>query len=135
MSDGFDGCTFCRTQALHVEELEEKIRQLEAQLYNHDYEPPIELGLTPLEASMVSAMVGGGGRTLTHEFLVEATRTPRLKTYAEPKLAQTVTCKIRRKLAPFGLVIETVWGRGYRLSDESRMRLLTWPTPTTRAAA
>jgi hypothetical protein len=33
-------------------------------------------------------------------------------------------CKLRRRLAPFGLKILTVWGRGYQLSVEDRHRAM-----------
>jgi len=33
----------------------------------------------------------------------------------EIKIIDVLVCKIRRKLAPLGLSIDTVWGRGYRI--------------------
>lgn len=41
----------------------------------------------------------------------------------DPKIIDVFVCKIRKKLAPLGFVIETVWGRGYSLADRK-----TWAT-------
>ena len=116
-------------------ELEEEIRQLKAELYNKTWEPPPELNLTRMQTAVLCALMRGGDRPLSKEFLVEATRSPFCKKDdPEPKLIDTVICKMRERLRPHGLWIETVHGRGYRLSPATRTRLTNW-TPTTAEAA
>lgn len=112
-------CTRC-------EELEERVRQLEADLYNHDWESPVEIKLTRLEASIVATMVRSG-RPCSESFLVQATRG-RGSWASDPQsnLIASKISHIRDKFKPFGLEIETVWGVGYRLSPTSRARLLNW---------
>jgi two-component system cell cycle response regulator CtrA len=36
------------------------------------------------------------------------------------RVLDVLLCKLRRKIAPRGVVIENVWGRGFRLSDTGR---------------
>ena len=36
--------------------------------------------------------------------------------WPEPKIIDVVICKTRKDLGRLGLVVETIWGRGYRLS-------------------
>ena len=109
------------------EELAERVRQLEAELYNTSWEAPSEIGLTRMEARMVSAMVARD-RTCTQAFLILATRdcAGTKADYPDSNLIDAKICHIRRKLRPFGLSIETIWGVGFKLSPESRFRLLNW---------
>ena len=39
------------------------------------------------------------------------------------KIIDVYICKIRRKMAPFGVEIDTVWGRGYCISDVMKARI------------
>ncbi len=40
---------------------------------------------------------------------------------ADEKIIDVFICKLRKKLSEFGIVIETAWGRGYSLTEESRV--------------
>jgi two-component system cell cycle response regulator CtrA len=40
-----------------------------------------------------------------------------------PRTMDVQVCLLRRKLAPFGVTIRTVWGSGYALNPEDRARL------------
>ena len=113
----------------HCDELAERVRQLEAELYNTSWEAPREIGLTRMEARMVSAMVARD-RTCTQAFLILATRdcAGTKEDYPGSNLIDAKLCHIRRKLKPFGLAIETIWGVGFKLTPESRHRLLNWQT-------
>lgn len=42
---------------------------------------------------------------------------------AEPKIVDVFLCKIRRKLEPHGIAIETMWGKGYALPAASLARI------------
>lgn len=131
MSDGFDGCDFCRRQALKVEELNERIRQLEAQLYGKQWDPPLELGLTACEASILQTLFVRD-RIVTRDFLLDATRASGRSTRQDPgdKLIDTMVCKLRQKLRKHSLHITTVVGRGFCLPEDTRQQLLNWPTRT-----
>jgi two-component system cell cycle response regulator CtrA len=41
----------------------------------------------------------------------------------EPKIVDVFVCKIRKKLRPFGVEIDTQWGVGYKMSPENVARL------------
>jgi DNA-binding response OmpR family regulator len=110
----------------HCEELQEKICQLERELYGKDYVPPIELRLSQTQAAMLGTLLRYD-RVVSHELLFEATRTYRTtRIEPDPKLVHVQLFKLREKIRPFRLVIETVCGFGFRLSADTRKRLLNW---------
>jgi two-component system cell cycle response regulator CtrA len=41
----------------------------------------------------------------------------------EIKIVDVFVCKIRKKLKPFGVAIDTVWARGYRLTPENKKKV------------
>lgn len=41
----------------------------------------------------------------------------------EPKIIDVFTCKIRKKLKKHGITITTVWGKGYTLENEDRVKI------------
>jgi hypothetical protein len=48
---------------------------------------------------------------------------------ATPKILDVIMCKMRTKLRPHGITVETVWGRGYRLSRQARERMAALGAP------
>lgn len=42
------------------------------------------------------------------------------------KIVDVFVCKMRKKLRPYGITIDTVWGRGYLLTAESVLILDNW---------
>ena len=40
------------------------------------------------------------------------------------KVVGTIICRLRKKLRPYGIEIHTVWGEGFRITEEDRDRLL-----------
>lgn len=120
-------CTRC-------EELEEEVRQLKSELYNQDWQPPCELRLTRMQATVLQALMRSSERPMSKEYLVMATRIScAKKDDPDPKLIDAVICKMRAILRPYDLWIETIHSRGYRVTPETRHRLLNWQTE--RAAA
>lgn len=117
------------------EELEEKVRQLESELYNTMWEAPPELGLTSMEARILSVLVAHE-RPLAQSFLITATRDcAGIKgDFPNKQLIDAKICHMRRKMRAFGLGIETIWGRGFRLEAESRTRLRNWNVQRAEAA-
>jgi two-component system cell cycle response regulator CtrA len=118
-------CTAC-------EERDEKIKQLERELYGREWEAPKELRLTKLEAAIVATMLANN-RVCSPALLIDATRGRGTHTNnPNSNLIDAKICHIRAKLRPYGLRVETVWGTGYKIEDETRAQLLNW---TTRRAA
>ena len=76
-------------------------------------------------------------RVVSHGAIFEATRhAPQSRGEdVEEKIVHIRISIIRKKLRPYGLEIETVWGRGYRLASETRARLLNWSKPSEDIAA
>ena len=111
----------------HCEELQERVRQLEAELYGAAWEPPRELGLTLHERTYLQTLMARPW-TVPVAILFDATR--RMPGSWGHDIDDKVVCvhisKIRRKLKPFGLNVENVFGVGYRLPLETRASLLNW---------
>jgi DNA-binding response OmpR family regulator len=111
------------------EEMVERIEQLEIELYGKPgWQAPRELKLTPQEEAFVACLLAHDGYR-SKEFLFEAVQRGNAE---DTKLVQVVACKVRQKLQPNGLDIETVWGAGYALTPQTRQRLLNW---TSKAEA
>lgn len=133
-ADAFHSCAFCRRQAHRVEELEERIRQLTGELHATEYVAPHELGLSMTQTRMLGLMLRHD-RVVSGDTLFEATRNHMTrKTEPDQKLMQVQIWKLREKLEPFGLTIETIFGFGWRLSAESRAKLQHWPQAQEEAA-
>ena len=117
------------TRCIHCEELEEKVRQLETELFGQEWWPPDELRLTRCELAIVRAMLASTNRVVREWTLFLATRAA-LGQYGESDMDGTVVkvwiSKIRSKFSQHGLKIETVWSEGYRIPAETRARLLSW---------
>lgn len=119
------------------EERDERIRQLEAELYNRDWFPPSELGFTATEMSIVQAMCRAGERYLSRAFLLELTRNQASRVSLEDVEAKIVDVRlshIRSKLRVYDLQIETKYGLGWRFTAPTLNRLLNWNTQVEQAA-
>jgi len=102
--------------------LRERLMQLEQLLTGGFDEMPFG-GLTRSEAIVLRAIASaedGAPRTRIYDLLYATHSSGEV---AEPKIIDVLVCKIRRKLAPRGIAIETVWGWGYRIPAESRENL------------
>ena len=130
----YDGCTFCRQQALRVEELRLEISQLKHQLYGRPWTPPPELHLSAGETAVLQVLVATDG-IVKNEAIFQATRAAPFSRgqQVSGKVTKVIVCHLRRKMERFGLSIETVWGVGYGLKADVRSRLLNWTAE--RAAA
>lgn len=50
------------------------------------------------------------------------------KDEAEIKIVDVFLCKLRKKLAPFDIGIETIWGVGYAMNDRAKAAYYAlWP--------
>jgi two-component system cell cycle response regulator CtrA len=126
-----------RIEALEAEndELQERLRQLADRFLNSGWKAPLDFGLTGREEALLAALVGRE-EGMTKEQLMHA-MYGLLPDGQEPeiKIIDVFICKMRKKLKPCALEIETVWGRGYRLTPESRSRLLDWNTNASARSA
>ncbi|MBX5015928.1 helix-turn-helix domain-containing protein [Rhizobium lentis] len=96
-----------------IEFLEERIRQLEEALMPSSIIVPVEYQLTSREARVFSHLASRDFGT--RQSIMMALYSDRLEE-PEMKIVDVFVCKMRRKLKPFGVRIETIWGQGYRLA-------------------
>lgn len=99
------------------DDLRARIRELEEQL-GFAFECPPQFGLTANEAKIFGLLLKKP--LLTKEFAVSAIYLHK-QDEADIKIIDVWVCKMRRKLKPYTIIIETVWGQGYRLPAESRV--------------
>jgi two-component system cell cycle response regulator CtrA len=97
--------------------LRERIAQLE-DLMGMNIEVPLEWGLTGHERAVFGVIMA---RTIaTKDAIMAGIYRDTAKEEAEIKIVDVFVCKIRKKLKPFAIDIETVWGVGYRLSAATK---------------
>lgn len=96
-----------------IEFLEERIRQLEDALMPASVHVPLEYRLTSREARVFAHLASRDFGT--RQSIMMALYSDRLEE-PEPKIVDVFVCKMRRKLQPFGVRIETIWGQGWRLA-------------------
>lgn len=99
--------------------LRERVTQLEALLMDC-VRPPLEWGLTTLEAQCFGVLVN---RTVATKDAIMAalySNRPSAGDVPDIKIVDVFVCKMRKKLRPFGVEIQTVWGQGYSLDQQVR---------------
>jgi len=86
--------------------------------------------LTKLMASFILVLVKReeADKTTLHR-VIEAQRATRASRpdnpeETDPKMVDVVICNLRKKLKPFGLTIQTLWGHGYYLDAEGKKQAL-----------
>lgn len=106
-------------QALEQEndELRERIRVLE-EIVGIRIEVPLVFGLTAHEAMLFGLLLKRD--LVTKDLAMLGLYGDRPNLDPEIKIVDVYVCKARKKLRRFGVEIETVWGRGYRLSAQSK---------------
>jgi two-component system, cell cycle response regulator CtrA len=72
---------------------------------------PPEWGLTPVQRRLVLLLASR--EVASHEFIEETLDSRR-------QCVRVHLCRIRKKLAPFGVEIRTIWGIGISLDSETR---------------
>jgi two-component system cell cycle response regulator CtrA len=101
------------------EELRGRVRQLEEAI-GMAVEPPLVFGLTKSEAIMFGVLLNN--RAPRKETFMTAVFSDRIDDPPEQKIIDVWMCKIRKKLKPYGIEIETCWGVGYAMSEACKMR-------------
>ncbi len=99
--------------------LRERLAAVEKILFASGFSSvPIEWRLTGSEARIFGTLMS---RDLaSKETLMTALYYGRLDDDPDIKIVDLFICKLRKKLKPFGIPIETVWGNGYRLSAQTK---------------
>lgn len=100
--------------SLDRDELEERLEQLEEALKDTGWLPP-GWGLTKQEAELVGILARKNGEA-TKEQITTLMWGHEVEGGPEPKTIDIIIRRIRKKLGPFGIEIETMWGQGYRVS-------------------
>src|SRR5579872_2561825 len=93
-------CPHCKD---HIEELEERIRQLSALALGKTLAPPAIWRLTPSEAVVIRLLAQRERVTVDTYFA--AMEDAKYDYDAAPAIFRVFVCKIRKKLAPFGVEI------------------------------
>ncbi len=99
--------------------LRERISALEAILMECE-RLPVEWALTQQEARVFGVLVNRELATKDAVMAALYSDRPGEEGEVEPKIVDVFVCKIRKKLKPFGLTIQTVWGQGYALDAATR---------------
>jgi two-component system cell cycle response regulator CtrA len=98
--------------------LRDRVEVLERELGIRGFLPPIEWRLTGSEARVFGVLLA---RDLaTKALCMAALYSDRIEDEVEIKIVDVFICKIRAKLKPFGIGIETRWGEGYFLTSETK---------------
>ena len=103
-----------------VEYLEEENRQLRSALSGPKFDYPREWKLTRAEQRLLHCLYTGKHGFRQHEALLHAVAHHE---WADDNLLKVQISKVRKKLKPFGIIINTVWGEGYQLFQESLMTI------------
>lgn len=115
------------------DELRARIAELE-EMVGLRIEIPLIFGLTASEARVVGVMMRLP--IATKEALLTAIITDVTgNKVPEQKIIDVFVCKARKKLQRFGIVIETVWGRGYRIDEDNRALIRQYLNGTRVAQA
>lgn len=100
-----------------IASLEEQIVQLQEVLTPSSIDIPVEWRLTGSEAAVFACLAAR--KMATKVMIHHALYSGKLE-FAEPKIVDVFICKMRRKLKPFGIVIDTYWGEGYGLQNRQQ---------------
>lgn len=77
---------------------------------------------SPLEAAMLATMLKRDQVTKSQLHAVVENNRPgdRSKDATDPKMVDVMICKLRKKLKPHDILIETMWGTGYLIPPRMR---------------
>lgn len=98
-----------------IEDLEELIRQLREQLVPPSSKVMKEWMLSSTEARIFSHLTTR--EIATRESILAALYSDRAEDYPSSGIISVFIVRMRKKLKPFNVTIETVWGVGFSLKD------------------
>jgi len=82
---------------------------------------PLEWRLTPKETGIFGFLMTR--ELATKQAIMSALYGLGADEEPDMKIVDVFVCKLRRKIRPFGLMIETVWGQGYALTAETKRQV------------
>ena len=112
-----------RLEAVEAENdmLRAKVDQLEELLGLH-FPSPFSFTLTGQEMRVFGVLMKR--EVATKEMIMQGLYSHRPQDdEVEIRIVDVFICKIRKKLAPHGVAIETVWGHGYRLTQDTKAKV------------
>lgn len=101
--------------------LRERVAFLERSI-GSDRAVPRVLGLTATESRVLAVLVVRVEAS-KDQILTIAYNNVHGDELPDPKIIDVFICKIRAKLRPFDIGIDTIWGQGYRLRPEMKKRI------------
>lgn len=114
-------CERCKKLEAEISQLRDELRDMRALLSSA---PTVfSVPLTKTEARIASLLLLRAPNCLTIEMIYSDLYNLTVENPPEQKVITIFMHKVRRKLAPHNIVVETVWGRGYRLTEENATRL------------
>lgn len=80
---------------------------------------------TPLEAAMLAVLLKRTETTKAQlHAIIEQNRPGENREETDPKMVDVMICKLRKKLRPHDIEIETMWGTGYFIASPFRDRAI-----------
>ena len=112
-------CARCQVLGDEIDVLKDRIRLLESEL-GADTPVPLVFRLTPSETRILGLLMARP--MATHDAVATILYGHRVSDDEVPdgNVAKVLVHKMRKKLGPFGVEIETVWGLGWRMSAEGK---------------
>lgn len=105
-----------------IERLEDRIAALESAL-GLDFLTPVEWGLSPQMMRLFGCLMARDLMTNEAGFVVLCDGRIADDDAPQPKIIDVQICKMRQRLKPFGITIETRWAQGYYLTSETKARV------------
>lgn len=123
-----------RIEALEAENerLMQRIDQLEA-AWGMGFVAPIEWRLTPSEQRVMGVLLKR--EVVSKDAIMATLYRADGRDEAEIKIVDVFICKMRKKLKPFNISINTLWGIGYALADRAATAALVHDGFAPAAAA
>lgn len=106
-----------------VDRLRDYVEELEGLIFKPDQVVDLKqaFGLTKMEAKVVTFLMGRS--FATRETIYDAIYAGQHGSWPNVDITKIFICKARRKLRPLGIEIETIWGEGWRISDQMKVRI------------
>lgn len=101
------------------EDLRDRLRLLE-EMSGVSFEVPLAFGLTGKERAVFGCLLKNA--LVKREHLMRVVYPPPYDD-VEMKILDVFVCKIRKKLKPFDVSIETQWGEGYFIAAEGKKKI------------
>jgi DNA-binding response OmpR family regulator len=109
-----------------IDYLEAEVAQLRAMLglelaRERRVQLKLAFGLTPSEATLLGVLMNS--RVMSKDVALQAMADPGRDEYPDDKIVDVLISKMRAKLAPHGIEIQTAWREGHRLPPAARAAL------------